>query len=38
VTGDYAGVVPAAYRDDVFLLPDGIYDDPETGREPTTVP
>jgi Alpha/beta hydrolase len=38
VTGDYAGVVPAAYRDDVFLLPDGIYDDPESGREPTTVP
>ena len=38
VTGDYAGVVPAPYRDDVFLLPDGIYDDPETGREPTTVP
>jgi hypothetical protein len=38
VTGDYAGVVPAPYRGDVFLLPDGIYDDPETGREPTTVP
>ncbi len=38
VTGDYAGVVPAAYRDDAFLLPDGIYDDPETDREPTTVP
>ena len=38
VTGEYAGVAPAAYRDDVFLLPDGIYDDPESGREPTTVP
>lgn len=38
VTGDYAGVAPAPYRDDVFLLPDGMYDDPETGREPTTVP
>jgi hypothetical protein len=38
VTGDYAGVVPASYRDQVFLLPDGIYDDPESGREPTTIP
>ncbi|MDQ1601949.1 MAG: hypothetical protein QOD68_3423 [Actinomycetota bacterium] len=38
VTGDYAGVVPAPYREDVFLLPDGINSDPESGREPTTVP
>jgi hypothetical protein len=38
VTGDYAGVVPAAYREDVFLLPDGINSDPESGRAPTTVP
>jgi pimeloyl-ACP methyl ester carboxylesterase len=37
VTGDYAGVVPAPYREDVFLLPDGINSDPESGREPTTV-
>ena len=38
VTGDYAGVVPAPYREDVFLLPDGINSDPESGRAPTTVP
>jgi hypothetical protein len=38
VTGDYAGVVPAPYRDEVFLLPDGINNDPESDREPTTVP
>jgi hypothetical protein len=38
VTGDYAGVVPAPYREEVFLLPDGINSDPESGREPTTVP
>jgi hypothetical protein len=38
VTGDYAGVVQAPYRDEVFLLPDGINDDPESDREPTTVP
>ena len=38
VTGDYAGVVPAPYRDEVFLLPDGINSDPESDREPTTVP
>jgi cell division septum initiation protein DivIVA len=38
VTGDYAGVVPAPYREDVFLLPDGINSDPESGREPTSVP
>jgi Alpha/beta hydrolase len=38
VAGDYAGVVRAPYRDEVFLLPDGINDDPESGREPTTFP
>jgi hypothetical protein len=38
VTGDYADVVPAPSRHDVFLLPDGINSDPESDREPTTVP
>jgi hypothetical protein len=38
VVGDYAGVVRAPYRGEVFLLPDGINDDPESDREPTTVP
>jgi pimeloyl-ACP methyl ester carboxylesterase len=38
VVGDYAAVDLAAYRDEVFLLPDGINSDPEADREPTTVP
>ncbi len=38
VVGDYAAVDRAAYRDEVFLLPDGINSDPEADREPTTVP
>ncbi|HEX7186780.1 MAG TPA: alpha/beta hydrolase [Actinomycetes bacterium] len=38
VVGDYAGVTTAAYRDEVWLLPDGINDDPEADREPTVVP
>jgi pimeloyl-ACP methyl ester carboxylesterase len=38
VVGDYAAIARAAYRDEVFLLPDGINSDPEADREPTTVP
>ena len=37
VTGDYADVERAAYRGEVFLLPDGINSDPEADREPTTA-
>lgn len=38
VVGDYAAVGRAPYRDEVFLLPDGINSDPEADRAPTTVP
>ena len=34
VTADYADVERAAYRDEVFLRPDGINSDPEADREP----
>jgi hypothetical protein len=35
VVGRYAEVEPAAYRDEVPFLPDGINSDPEARREPT---
>jgi hypothetical protein len=37
VTGDYAGVERAAYRDEVPWRPDGINSDPEADRAPTTA-
>jgi hypothetical protein len=37
VTGDYGGLVRAPYRHEVWLLPDGIYSDPETYRAATSV-
>ncbi len=38
VVGDYGALRPAAYRHEVWLLPDGINSDPEADREPTLVP
>ena len=38
VVGRLRGVERAAYRDEVFLLPDGINSDPEADREPTDRP
>jgi hypothetical protein len=38
VTGDYAEVVRAPYREETWLLPDGINSDPESDRDPTLVP
>jgi len=38
VAGDYRSVLPAAYRDEVWLLPDGMNTDPEVDREPTVIP
>lgn len=38
VVGDYEALRPAAYRDEMWLLPDGINTDPEADREPTVVP
>ncbi len=38
VTGNYDRVVRAPYREEWWLLPDGINSDPETDRDPTTVP
>lgn len=38
VVGDYGALRPAAYRDEVWLLPDGINSDPEADRAPTLVP
>jgi hypothetical protein len=38
VVADYGGLRPAAYRDEVWLLPDGINSDPEADRAPTVVP
>lgn len=38
VVGDYGALRPAAYRDEVWLLPDGINSDAEADREPTLVP
>ncbi|MGH8894012.1 MAG: alpha/beta hydrolase, partial [Actinomycetes bacterium] len=38
VVGDYSALRPAAYRDEVWLLPDGINNDPEADREPSVVP
>ncbi len=37
VTGDAAGVTRAPYRHEQWLLPDGINDDPEADRDPSTV-
>ncbi len=37
VVGDYADVRPAEYRDEAWLRPDGINDDPEADREPTVA-
>ena len=37
VVGDYPAVQPAEYRDEAWLRPDGINDDPEADREPTLV-
>ena len=37
VTGDYGGVTQASYREEWWLLPDGINSDPEADREPTTA-
>ena len=38
VAGEYGALRPAAYRDEVWLLPDGLNSDPEADRDPTFVP
>jgi hypothetical protein len=37
VTGDAAGVTRAPYRHEQWLLSDGINDDPEADRDPSSV-